>query len=72
MKEVAASLEGNADEQLKKIEEEWMRMQLLIPSIPSPAVPVGKDDSENVEKRTWGEIRKFDFKPRDHVELGKI
>ena len=34
-------------------------------------VPDGRDESANVEIRRWGEPRKFDFKPRDHVELGE-
>jgi seryl-tRNA synthetase len=41
--------------------------------VPQPAaaeVPIGEDDTENVEMRTWGTIREFDFEPKDHVELG--
>jgi seryl-tRNA synthetase len=56
---------------LKEIEERWSRQLLLIPSIPLQQVPVGKDDSENVERRTWGEIPKPSFEIRDHVVLGK-
>jgi len=42
--------------------------------VPAPAddgVPIGKDDSENVEVRKWGTPRKFDFTPKDHETLGK-
>ncbi len=45
----------------------------LINQIPNPALkdaPVGKNDKENVEIKKWGEIRKFDFSPKDHLELG--
>ena len=35
------------------------------------SVPDGRDETANVEVRRWGEPRKFDFKPRDHVELGE-
>lgn len=56
---------------LKEIEEIWTKQQLLIPSIPSPRVPEGKDDTENVEIRRVGEIPKFDFPIKDHVELGQ-
>lgn len=56
---------------LKDLEEEWYRQQLFIPSIPSSRVPLGKDDSENVEVRTWGEKPKFSFDIKDHVKLGK-
>lgn len=34
-------------------------------------VPVGKDDSENVELRTWGSVRQFEFEPKDHLALGQ-
>jgi seryl-tRNA synthetase len=34
-------------------------------------VPVGKDDSENVETRKWGTIRQFEFTPKSHIELGE-
>jgi seryl-tRNA synthetase len=35
-----------------------------------PEVPVGKDDTENVEVKKWGEVRKFEFEPKDHITLG--
>ena len=46
-------------------------LMLRVPQIPSSDVPRGADDTENVELRREGEVRKFDFKPADHVELGK-
>src|SRR3954467_3139685 len=36
-----------------------------------PGVPVGKDDSENVEVKKWGSVRQFNFAPKDHITLGK-
>lgn len=42
-----------------------------LPNIPASDVPVGKDESENVEIRKWGEPREFDFEPKDHVDLGE-
>jgi len=56
--------------ELKEVEEEWNRQQLFIPSIPDARVPDGKDDTENVEIRKVGEIPKFDFPLKDHIELG--
>jgi len=56
---------------LKELEETWNKQQLLIPSIPLEQVPVGKDDSENVPWRTWGEVQTPSFTLRDHVQLGK-
>jgi seryl-tRNA synthetase len=54
-----AEVEGRLHEELQKI-----------PNITHPDAPIGKDDSENVEIRRWGEIPSFGFDPRDHVELG--
>ena len=52
--------------------EQRMREELLkIPNMTHPDAPIGKDDSENVEIRRWGEIPDFDFDVRDHVELGE-
>ncbi|RPH28992.1 serine--tRNA ligase [Buttiauxella warmboldiae] len=45
---------------------------LTLPNIPDDCVPMGKDDSENVEVSRWGEPRKFDFEVRDHVTLGEM
>jgi seryl-tRNA synthetase len=44
---------------------------LRIPNVPADGVPEGKDDSENVEVKRWGEPRKFEFAPRDHVALAE-
>ena len=42
-----------------------------LPNIPSDDVPVGADETANVEIRRWGSPREFDFEPKDHVELGE-
>jgi len=70
MKELAAKLK-EVEAELKTLEEKWTRDQLYIPAIPLDKVPLGKDDSENKEVRTWGEKTKFSFKNKDHVELGR-
>ncbi len=70
MKELNETLKAKEDE-LKTIEVEWKKQQLLLPSIPLEQVPVGKDDTENVEIHTWGTIPNFDFEPKDHVTLGE-
>jgi seryl-tRNA synthetase len=57
--------------ELNTLDERWGREQLLIPSIPSPKVPDGKDDTENVEIRRVGEIPAFDFPLKDHFEIGE-
>lgn len=42
-----------------------------LPNLPAADVPVGKDESANIEVRKWGEPREFDFEPKDHVDLGE-
>jgi seryl-tRNA synthetase len=56
---------------LHQVEERLREEQLKIPNMTHPDAPVGKDDSENVEIRRWGEIPAFDFDIKDHVELGE-
>ncbi len=41
-----------------------------LPNIPHESVPVGKDESDNAEVRSWGRKPEFDFEPKDHVDLG--
>ncbi len=57
------------EEQLKDIMSDWRKLMLDCPNIPDMSVPEGKDDTENVEVRTWGDIPKFDFTPKNHIEL---
>ncbi len=59
------------EEEEGPILEEFEQLMLTIPQPPDPDVPVGKDETENVELRRIGEPRKFAFEPKDHVELGK-
>ena len=51
------------DERLKELEDALTDQLMRIPNIPHPSVPVGPDDSANVEQRRWGEPRQFDFTP---------
>jgi seryl-tRNA synthetase len=67
-KEKFKKIEDEIDELEKKLEEKLS----LLPNLKSPDVPLGKDENDNVVLRTWGEIPKFDFPPKDHVELGEI
>jgi len=45
---------------------------MIIPNIPHESVPVGKDETENVEIRKWGEPRQFDFEPMNHWDIGEM
>jgi len=61
----------SALDQLREQAEERMRELLsTLPNIPHESVPVGSDESANVEVRRWGVKPEFDFTPRDHVDLG--
>ncbi len=42
-----------------------------LPNIPADGVPIGEDESANVEIRRWGTPREFTFEPKDHVDLGE-
>jgi len=53
------------------IEKERDAVWMQIPNVPSEDTPIGKDESENKVIRKWGEPKKFDFKPKDHLELGE-
>ncbi|GBD34533.1 Serine--tRNA ligase [bacterium HR35] len=58
-------------EEIKKLEEALEEKIDLIPNVPAPEVPRGKDENDNVILRTWGEIPQFDFEIKDHIDLGK-
>jgi len=58
------------EEEQKRIADEFDRLMLLAPNVPSPDVPEGADENDNVEIRRWGEPPRFDFEPKDHVTLG--
>ena len=62
-----AELEGKFRDAQADVDARLLR----IPNVPAEGVPEGKDDSENVEVKRWGEPRKFDFTPRDHVALAE-
>jgi seryl-tRNA synthetase len=69
MKELSTSMKQK-EEKLALIEAQWLDQQLRLPGIPLPQVPEGKDDTENKQLRTWGELPTFAFEPKDHVALG--
>lgn len=69
MREVSAEIKAD-DEKVREIDEKLREFMLRIPNIPNENVPVGADDSENVEIRKFGEPRKFDFEPKAHWDIG--
>ncbi|MCC6064280.1 MAG: serine--tRNA ligase [Thermocrinis sp.] len=70
VKEIKEKIEGLEDK-LSKVEEQLKSIMLSIPNIPHQSVPVGKDETENVEVRRWGVPRDFDFEPKAHYEIGE-
>ena len=59
------------ERELAEVEGRLREEMVGIPNMTHPDAPIGKDDSENVEIRRWGEIPRFGFEPKDHVELGE-
>lgn len=57
--------------ELKKLEEKYDDLIYRIPNVPFDDVPVGKDESGNLEIANWGEKPHFDFPLKDHIELAK-
>ena len=57
------------DPALRAHEDNLKQLLLRVPNIPHASVPVGRDDSENVELRREGQLPTFDFTPLDHVDL---
>ncbi len=57
---------------LKKEEDRFTHLMLFVPNIPAPDAPLGPNAESNKELYKWGEIPNFSFKPKSHVELGKI
>lgn len=66
----------NIPDQIKKSEDKRKKLEIemilkirLLPNLMHTSVKYGKDDSDNVEVKKWGKIRKFDFPVKNHVEL---
>ncbi len=69
MNEIKESVKAN-DAVLSELEEKQKKIMYEFPNIPSETTPIGKDDTENVEIRKWGEPRKFDFEAKAHWDIG--
>lgn len=52
--------------------EELNSIAMSVPNLPDESVPIGADETENVEIRRWGEPKQFDFEVKDHVDLGEL
>ena len=69
MGEIKTQVKAN-DEKLASLADRQKQIVLGIPNIPDESVPIGKDDTENVEIRRWGEPKDFGFEPKAHWDLG--
>jgi seryl-tRNA synthetase len=70
MKEVSDRV-GALDSELREIDEALAKLLLIIPNVPHESVPVGAGEEDNPIVRTWGEPRKFPFKPLNHWDIGE-
>jgi len=68
--ELTRQLEAS-DAAINAVQAELDDLLLGIPNLLHESVPDGRDESANQEIRRWGEPKKFDFKPKDHVEIGE-
>lgn len=59
------------EEEVRNLDNQLEELLLQVPNIPHPTVPVGKDETDNVILRTWGEPKSFDFQPTPHWKLGE-
>ncbi len=59
------------EEKLAELDAQWATQQLMLPMIPHSSVPVGKDETQNVEVKKWGKMPEFAFTAKDHVALGE-
>ncbi|MEO8062210.1 MAG: serine--tRNA ligase [Pseudomonadota bacterium] len=62
---------GSSDAAIASVQTQLDAWQLGLPNTLHESVPDGRDESANKEVRRWGEPRKFEFTPKDHVELGE-
>ena len=69
VKEISSEIK-TLEEEARAAEERLLGCLHTIPNLPHPSVPVGRDESANVEVRRWGKAPEFDFEPLDHVDLG--
>lgn len=70
MREVGAKIKS-LDEELEEVEATVKDMASRLPNLPNPTIPVGPDESANVELRKVGTPREFDFEPKAHWDIGE-
>ncbi|WWP01152.1 MAG: serine--tRNA ligase [Candidatus Dasytiphilus stammeri] len=58
--------------ELDTLKHKILEVSLTLPNLPADEVPIGKDETENLEITRWGEPRPYEFTVRDHVKLGNM
>jgi len=61
---------SQCETELKSLQEDLNSILMTIPNLPHASVPAGSSEDDNVEIRRWGQLKSYDFEPKDHVELG--
>jgi len=59
-----------AEAQLNDIQANMQALMLNVPNLPHESVPLGQDETQNVEVRRWGTPRSFEFEVKDHADVG--
>jgi seryl-tRNA synthetase len=70
MKNISSELTKLESKQ-EVIENKYLKLASTIPNLVHESVPVGIDDSANIEIKKWGNIPKFDFKVKDHIDISE-
>ena len=70
MKNVSTELTELESEQ-EEIEKKYLKLASTIPNLVDKSVPIGPDESANKEIKKWGDIPKFDFKIKDHIDISE-
>ena len=70
MRDVSKSI-SDMDDEIRAVEDKLRQELMWIPNVPHESVPIGPDESYNVDIRSWGEKPRFDFTPAPHWELGE-
>ncbi|RMW36931.1 MAG: serine--tRNA ligase, partial [Candidatus Nitrosopelagicus sp.] len=69
MSQISSKLD-DMENQRKTIDDDYHKLSFSIPNMIHDSVPKGPDESFNKQVRTWGDVPKFDFKVKDHIDLG--
>jgi seryl-tRNA synthetase len=68
-RELSGAIEEK-ERELNDIEQRRFTLLSYVPNILLPSVPYGRSDEDDVEVKRWGEAKRFDFEPKDHVDIG--